>query len=259
MELNPLHGAWYHGIAGWNLFMLEQYDEASPYLERAGETITNFPAYRAACAAIAGDVDQARRDYELFLREYRDKITFGREPQEGEALKWAVQVEPFRRLEDSQRMPNALRDAGIATIDVADALKSREKTLVRPADIPRPAGNEFRCEEGVWSIAYEGAGARLIALKGFHDIARLLARPNEPLHCLELSGSAVVSNSADEVLDLQARREYRRRIEELQEELEQAEADNDPARAEPAANRTRRRHRRTRKSYGNSGPIQKDA
>ena len=74
----------------------------------------------------------------------------------------------------------------------------------------------------------------MTTLKGFHDIARLLAQPNEPLHCMELSGSAIVNEATDEVLDQEARREYRRRIEELQEELEQAEADNDPARAEPA-------------------------
>jgi TolB-like protein/tetratricopeptide (TPR) repeat protein len=233
MALNPLHGDWYQGIVGWNLFMLGQYGEANHYLEQAGETITNYPAYRAACAAIAGDVDRARREYDSFLREYRDKIAFGREPQEGEALKWAVQVEPFRRFEDSQRMPDALREAGIAEIDVEDARKSREKTLVRPAEIARPVGNEFRCENGVWSIAYEGAGARLTELKGFHDITRLLAQPSEPLHCLELSGSAVVNDAADEVLDQQARRQYRQRIQELQEELEKAEADNDPARAEP--------------------------
>jgi TolB-like protein/tetratricopeptide (TPR) repeat protein len=234
IALNPLHLDWYHGVVGWSLFMLRKYDEASHHLERAGDMLTNFPAYRAACAAIAGDLDRARSEYGLFLREYRDKIAFGREPQEGEALKWSVQVSPFRHLEDSQRMPDALRDAGIAEIDVADALSSRETTLVRPAVIARPAGNEFRCEDGVWSIAYEGAGARLRGLKGFHDIARLLAQPNEPLHCLELSGSAVVNDAADEVLDQQARRQYRQRIEELQEELEQAEADNDPARAEPA-------------------------
>ena len=70
----------------------------------------------------------------------------------------------------------------------------------------------------------------MTALKGFYDIARLMAQPNEPLHCLELSGSAVVNVGAIEVLDEQARREYRRRI----EELEQAESDNDPAHVEPA-------------------------
>ena len=115
MGLNPLHGDRYHGIAGWNPFMLGQYEDGSPYLEQVGETITNYPAYRAACAAIAGDVDHAHREYDLFLREHRYKIAFGREPSEGEALRWAGQFEPFRRLEGSQRMPNALRDAVIAT------------------------------------------------------------------------------------------------------------------------------------------------
>jgi TolB-like protein/tetratricopeptide (TPR) repeat protein len=234
ITLNPLHGDWYHGIVGWNLFMLGQYEEADDCLQRAGETITNYPAYRAACAAIAGDVDRTRLEYDLFLSEYRSKIAFGRQPEDGEALVWAVQVEPFRRIEDSRKMPDALRNAGIAEIDVEAALASREKRMVRPAGIVQPAGSVFRREDGLWSIAYEGAGARLTELKGFFDIARLLAQPDEPLHCLELSGSRVANEATDQVLDEQARREYRKRIEELQQELESAEADNDPARAEPA-------------------------
>jgi TolB-like protein/tetratricopeptide (TPR) repeat protein len=233
-ELNPLHGDWYLGIVGWNLFMMGRYDEAFDYLEKAGETIVNFPAYRAACAAIAGDLARARSEYQLFVREYRDKIAFGREPEAGEALRWAVQVEPFRRIEDSRHMPDTLRRAGIVEIDVEQALASREKQMVRPAGIVRPGGNVFLCEDGVWSIVYEGAGARLVELKGFHDIARLLAQPGETLHCLELSGSPPAGDKPDEVLDADARRAYRQRIEELQRELEQAEADNDPARSEPA-------------------------
>jgi len=233
-ELNPLHGDWYPGIIGWNLFMMRRYDEAVPYLEKAGETIVNFAAYRAAGAAIAGDLSRARAEYDLFSREYRDKIAFGREPEPGEALTWAVQVEPFRRLDDSRRMPEALRDAGIAEIDVAHAIASRERRMVRSAGIARPPGNAFVAEDGVWSVAYEGTGARLVELKGFHDIARLLARPDEPLHCLELSGAPRASEAPDEVLDADARRAYRRRIEELQRELEQAEADNDPGRSERA-------------------------
>ena len=234
MELNPLHGGWYVGIVGWNLFMMGQYQEAQSHLEQADETITNFPAYRAACAAIAGDLASARREFDVFLREYRDKIAFGREPQPGEALTWAVQVEPFRRIEDSGRMPDALRDAGIADIDVAEAIASRQNVMVRPAGISRPPGNVFRCEDSLWLIDYEGTGARLVEVKGFHDLARLLAQPGESLHCLELSGAQANEEASHDVLDEQARREYRQRIEGLQQELEQAEADNDPARSEPA-------------------------
>lgn len=234
MQLNPLHGDWYQGIVGWDLFMLGDYDRAMDCLAEAGETLVNFPVYRAACAVLLGNLDRARGEYDVFLREYRQKIAFGREPAPGEALRWAVQVEPFRRLEDSRRMPDVLREAGIVDIDVEEALRCREDQMVRPAGIARPEGNSFVGENGLWSIAYEGTGAQLVELKGFHDIARLLARPGEPVHCLELSGAPATSDTPDEVLDEEARRAYRRRIEELQQELEEAEADNDPARAEPA-------------------------
>ena len=89
---------------------------------------------RAPAARLAGDLARARSEYEIFSREYRDKIAFGREPEPGEALRWAVQVEPFRRIEDSRQMPDALRDAGIAEIDVSHALESRRKQMVRPAE-----------------------------------------------------------------------------------------------------------------------------
>jgi len=234
IDLNPLHGDWYHGIAGWNLFMMQRYDEALHRLEQAGETVTDFPAYRAACAVVAGDLTRARSEYDLFQQEFRRRIAFGREPVPGEALTWAVQVEPFRRLEDSQQMPKILCDAGFVEIDVEQAIRTRAGKMVQPARIARPAGNEFRGEDGNWSVAYEGAGARLLEVKGFHDIARLLARPDQPVHCLELSGRAATSDTPDDVLDEQARREYRRRIAELQQEIDQAEADNDPSRAEPA-------------------------
>ena len=236
IELNPLHGNWYYGIVGWCQFMMRQYESALDGLSRAAEIITNYPAYRAACLVMLGDQPEARREYELFEREYRERIAFGREPAPGEALTWAVQVEPFRNIEDSKRMPEALSRAGIATIDVDRAIQLREKQMVRPAGITVPEGNRFHGKEGIWSITYDGEGARLAELKGFHDIARLLAQPNQQLHCLELSGASPDTAVPDEVLDSQSRQEYRRRIKELQGELEQAEADNDPARSEPARN-----------------------
>ena len=214
--------------------MMRRYDEACTYLSKAREAIVELPAYRAACASIAGDLGRARREFDVFLGEYRSKIAFGREPQTGEPLTWAVQVEPFRRIEDSRHMPDILRDAGIAEIDVSCALQSRSQVRVRPSEVARPDGNTFLRENDVWSISYQGTGARLVELKGFHDISRLLAQPDEPFHCLELSGAPLSRDAPDQILDERARREYRRRIEELQQELEQAEADHDPARAEPA-------------------------
>ena len=59
-------------------------------------------------------------------------------------------------------------------------------------------GNRFLREDGIWSIAYESVGARLVELKGFHDIARLLEQHGEPLHCLELSGAAADTDAPAE-------------------------------------------------------------
>ncbi len=233
-QLNPLHGPFYPAIVGWSLFMMRQYDQACDYLSQAGEAMVELAAYRAACAVMAGQLERARREYGAFVREYRDKIAFGREPDPREALTWAVQVEPFRSLADSRHMPDILSDAGIARIDVPRALELRGHLRVRPAEIPQPNGNMFARSDEIWTLSYQGTGARLVGLKGFEDIARLLRQPGVPLHCLELSGAPSTSAAPEDVLDAKARQDYRRRIEQLQRDIERAEADNDPARLQPA-------------------------
>ena len=71
-------------------------------------------------------------------------------------------------------------------------------------------------------------------LKVLGDLARLLARPDEEIHCLELAGGADVGGDAGPALDDRARRDYQRRITELQEEIDEATAHNDIGRAERA-------------------------
>ena len=232
MRLNPLHPPWYPGILGWGLFMSGRPAEALPHLERGLDSITNLAAYRAACHALDGNASRAEEEYARFEAEYKEKVGFGRAPEPGEALRWAIQVEPFRDIADSRRMPDALRDAGLADVEVEEAIRTRPKSMVRPADIAQPPGSVFRKEGRVWSLAYDGLGAQLVELKGFHDIARLLRSPDEPVHCLELSGAPPTTESRHDVLDADARRDYKRRIEELQGDLEKAESDNDPGRAD---------------------------
>ena len=88
--------------------------------------------------------------------------------------------------------------------------------------------------------------------KGLHHLARLLARPGHEFHALELvGGTAPGASSAREVdaglevrssgqddagpaLDAQAKAEYRERITELREEIEEAESFHDPERASRA-------------------------
>ncbi len=109
-----------------------------------------------------------------------------------------------------------------------------------------PARAVFRCEGEYWSIVYEGDAFRLRDSKGLQYLARLLAAPGEELHALELAGADTVGvrktavedglevrgfGDAGELLDAQAKAAYRQRLEELEEEIEEAEAWNDTERA----------------------------
>jgi hypothetical protein len=64
------------------------------------------------------------------------------------------------------------------------------------------------------------------------DLALLLGHEGEELHVSELIGSDVVNASTSEiVLDDRAKREYRRRIGELEADIAEAEQDHDDERA----------------------------
>ena len=98
-----------------------------------------------------------------------------------------------------------------------------------------PSASASLVREGsTWAASYAGRTVRLRNSKGLRDVAVLLARPEQDVHCLELMGAADVGAEPGPALDQQARRAYEARIRELQEEVDDAGAANDPIRAERA-------------------------
>jgi hypothetical protein len=83
-------------------------------------------------------------------------------------------------------------------------------------------------------MAFGGEAVRLSEVKGFHDLAVLLARPGEDFHCLELAGRSGESAGADPLLDERARRELRARVRALEEEIAESDAGHDLGRGERA-------------------------
>jgi hypothetical protein len=80
-------------------------------------------------------------------------------------------------------------------------------------------------------IGFAGRMVSVRSSKGLEDLVRLIAADGQEVHCLDLAGAGVEEASTGPVLDDTARRDYERRIRELQEELEEAEHDHDLARA----------------------------
>ena len=115
----------------------------------------------------------------------------------------------------------------------------------------------FHREGDYWTVAYEGSTTRLKDAKGLHYISYLLGHPGEEIRALDLvtriggggeepletasaedfARSDTVAGDlghAGEVLDAQAKAAYGRRLNELQEELEEARELGNEERAEKA-------------------------
>lgn len=109
-------------------------------------------------------------------------------------------------------------------------------------------GLELARDGDVWQIRSGRGSFRVNHIKGMDYLARLLESPGKELHALELAGVSAPSNTprtshADDLhaeggavamLDEKAMAQYKRRISELQEEIEDAEANNDPERGSRA-------------------------
>jgi hypothetical protein len=136
-----------------------------------------------------------------------------------------------------------------------DFYARRALSLVGGAEPAPPirdaAGTSARLvQEGeYWAFHYAGETARLRDSKGLRYLARLLRNPGQELHALDLvvgDGGAAVgrrpepelnrigAGDAGAMLDPQAKAAYRRRLEDLREEIDEATVFNDLVRAERA-------------------------
>jgi tetratricopeptide (TPR) repeat protein len=122
-------------------------------------------------------------------------------------------------------------------------LLERARTLGTTPQIAGPEAaktaeqNVFRKEGDYWTIVYDGETVRLKDSKGLGYIAYLLQHPGTEFHAAELVGTLDGRSDAGDagaLLDPKAKAAYRRRLEELRKETEEAERFNDPGRASNA-------------------------
>ncbi len=153
---------------------------------------------------------------------------------------------------------NAETAAARAMFDRLD-LPSPPQTVVIP---PSPPAREVRahsstaehrfCREGdYWSVAFDDRTTRLRDAKGLRYLARLLTQPGREIHALDLviederaasahdsdldrEASLTLSRDAGEVLDRRAKEAYRRRLAEIESDLEEARQCRDVYRTEQA-------------------------
>jgi hypothetical protein len=130
----------------------------------------------------------------------------------------------------------------------ATGLAARARALLdgdAPVRGAQPEPATFRLDGDTRAVSFAGRSAVLRDLKGFRYLARLLADPDREFHVLDLvaveqgtlpTGTSEVVGIPDggglPMLDDDARQAYRRRLAEVDEDIDDAIRCNDPARAE---------------------------
>ena len=121
------------------------------------------------------------------------------------------------------------------------------KSLSDCSSLPPHEESLFSRQNDYWAIRYHGHAASLKSTRGLHYLAVLLRDPGREFHVRELlarpmdvstPAAAVAANrrvtgglyAGVPVLDAQAKAEYKCRVNDLRQDLDQAERFNDPQR-----------------------------
>jgi TolB-like protein len=249
LTLNPLCPSWYYYYASIPYFTQRDYARSIETGLKTPTIVTDGPAYLAAACARLGEIDRAHFHLEEFRKVFAARITPGRESAPGELMKWLVHVNPFRTEEDLHHFTESLQLAGLEGECVPASQPAKT--------VSWPISNVFRKEGDLWTVAFEHEVVHVGEVRGLHDLAQLLRKPSEEIHCVSLAGQPSESGRGSEVLDDQARRAYRVRLRELEAELTEAEAANDSGRAERLEEEKEQLFAEMRKATGLGGRSRK--
>jgi tetratricopeptide (TPR) repeat protein len=242
------------------------YELLSPYADRNAVSITTMPFGPVALrlgmvAAMRGRWEEAERHFQLAIERCtrlgapaitarvlcersRMLVTRGQEADLASAAELLAQAEGICRELD-------LPGVGDRVAALAASIDPGRRVAGAGPSVP---GAVFRREGDYWTVAYAGQTAHLRDVKGLRYLACLLRRPGREVHVLELvreaeglptepargllPDAAVESglrrsrlDEADRLFDPQAKAAYRRRLHELEEDLEEARSWGDPERA----------------------------
>jgi hypothetical protein len=121
-------------------------------------------------------------------------------------------------LHDGLPLAEELREVDTAR-EIADLLRT-----ISPAQSTNRA--TLRPEEGTWHVQFNDTDVHMPDLKGCWHLRELLARPHQPVAALALIGASsdepLATADTGPVLDREALRQYRRRLTELDDELDAA-------------------------------------
>jgi predicted ATPase len=189
-------------------------DAARDFWERALQLRRDLGALRIGY--VHGTMSTALLAVARVAEQQGDLATTSKLLREGLPL-----AEEMREVETARLMAELLRKTTQA--------ESMQRAILRPQD-------------GIWRIEFNGTNLHVPDLKGLWHLRELVARPHQPVPALSLVGATsetpLPSADTGPILDQQALMRYRRRLAELDDELDAAAIRGDTKRhAERSAER----------------------
>jgi tetratricopeptide (TPR) repeat protein len=196
-------------------------------------------------ATLLGREAEAERHFEAALALSKDA---GLRPYQAQGKYWYARFLRRRsRPGDRERTATLVKEAltlaeglGMAGLcERLQALGHPESALTAPVAPVAPAAPPslaqslaFMAEGDYWTVSAGAVVCRLRDSRGVQMLAQLVANPGREYHVLALSGAGDEADRGDagEALDAEAIAEYRARLEELDDEIAEAESWADAAR-----------------------------
>ncbi|MDQ3529061.1 MAG: AAA family ATPase [Actinomycetota bacterium] len=123
---------------------------------------------------------------------------------------------------------------GLGLTRLADEVRALPAPPTQREDVEANRSAVLERDGDTWVFTFDGSTARIRHAKGVADLAVLLARPGRDVHVRELAGVAHLRGpvGADPALDDTAVEQYRRRLRDLEDELDEASRQADDGRTE---------------------------
>lgn len=218
-RLNPTDHFMSDACGAFIQFELGSFEEAVDLAKQheRGKGWVDFPAYVAAAHFLRGDHEKMRSHWNIFLEEFSEKINGGKPADTRTAVQWMINVNPYRN------------ETRLKPFWEYISQTDPEELVVARSQEDHDYQNFFTHEGDLWEVAFDGNRVQIPDLKGYHDLSRLLAKPHTPVHCTELMEAKTIQKG-EPVFDEKAKKTFQKRILQLQEEIENAEAAMDDER-----------------------------
>lgn len=219
VRLNPLKSQSYFPVGGLIYFELGQFEKSLELWSQVNLEVSwvDLPANVAGAYFMLGQKTEMWHYWQIYKKLFEKRILLGEPGRTNEAAQWIININPYRGKSNMLPFLEFISNNGL----------EEEGSLTGTVDDPSAKLNIFRQGAGLWEIRFEQKTVLLPHLKGFIDIAKLLRQPHQQLHCMELMGMPVKVEDAPVVIDEKAKQAYKKRLQELATDLEEAELYND--------------------------------